>query len=500
MVKETNAEQDMAGEASSSSRKRQRLPSVVEEEEGENGGRTASENRNVDGGEVITEVRSGTMFGLDLLECPVCCNALSLSAPIYQCDNGHIACTCCCIKLSNKCPACTLPIGHHHRCIVMERVVEAIIFPCPNAKHGCTEKFSYGKELVHKKKCGFALCYCPKPNCNYSGVYKDLYSHYDANHKDTSDSFRDVWIVLEECRDGNRNLDSDEVITEVRSRSGTMFDLDLLDCPVCCKALTTPIYQCDNGHIACSSCCVNLRHKCPECTLPIGNYRCRIMERVVKAIIVPCPNANHGCPEKFSYGKELLLEKQCGFALCYCPKPDCNYAGVYKDLYCHYLDSHENGSWFMFGRTTDAWMFIRDKIFFLRGNCDGPLVVIQCFEEPKGIYVTVKCIAPPAPEVEEISFQLFYSSYHGEKTMSFGLAKMKRIQKVSYQTPEEDYMLIPDYFLAQRPDLKMKICINRVVKEEEKEKAKVGVTAVVDNQSRRSTLEGKLTPSIKIAK
>ncbi|CAH8363034.1 unnamed protein product [Eruca vesicaria subsp. sativa] len=43
------------------------------------------------------------------------------------------------------------------------------------------------------------------------------------------------------------------------ARSGTMFDLGLLDCPVCCHALTNPIFQCDNGHIACSSCCLKLR-------------------------------------------------------------------------------------------------------------------------------------------------------------------------------------------------------------------------------------------------
>lgn len=67
MMKETNA----AGEASSSRRhrlKRQRLPSVEDE-----GRETAS----VDGDEVIPEARSGTLLDLDLLDCPVCCQALT---------------------------------------------------------------------------------------------------------------------------------------------------------------------------------------------------------------------------------------------------------------------------------------------------------------------------------------------------------------------------------------------------------------------------------------
>ncbi|VVA94241.1 unnamed protein product [Arabis nemorensis] len=54
MVKVTNAEQALAGEASTSRRKRQRLPSI----EGENGGATASVNRSEDdGGTVGVDVR-----------------------------------------------------------------------------------------------------------------------------------------------------------------------------------------------------------------------------------------------------------------------------------------------------------------------------------------------------------------------------------------------------------------------------------------------------------
>ncbi|XP_019093553.1 PREDICTED: E3 ubiquitin-protein ligase SINA-like 2 [Camelina sativa] len=62
--------------------------------------------------------------------------------------------------------------------------VEAVIVPCPYVNFGCTEKFTYGEELVHERKCRFAVCRCPAPYCRYSGVYKDLYSHFSANHND----------------------------------------------------------------------------------------------------------------------------------------------------------------------------------------------------------------------------------------------------------------------------------------------------------------------------
>ncbi|CAH8363893.1 unnamed protein product [Eruca vesicaria subsp. sativa] len=261
--------------------------------------------------------------------------------------------------------------------------------------------------------------------------------------------------------------DEAEPVEEVRS--GTLLDLDLLDCPVCCHALTNPIFQCDNGHIACSSCCVSLRNKCPSCALPIGVYRNRLAEKILEAVNVPCPNVKHGCTNKFSYGKELAHEKECSFALCYCPEPDCNYSGLCNNLYSHYYVNH-SGSRLSFtcGYNRSAWMHISDKILFLQERREGPLVAVQCFEEEQGVYVTVNCIAPCAPGVSEFSFELFYSSYFGEKTMSFGLREMNRIQKVSFETPEKDFMFVPHYFMAGRPDLKMHICIRRRGEEQEK--------------------------------
>ena len=40
----------------------------------------------------------------DLLECPVCLETIK-SAPVYQCNNGHVICKDC-IKKLNNCPIC----------------------------------------------------------------------------------------------------------------------------------------------------------------------------------------------------------------------------------------------------------------------------------------------------------------------------------------------------------------------------------------------------------
>ncbi|KAG2321523.1 hypothetical protein Bca4012_057415 [Brassica carinata] len=91
---------------------------------------------------------------------------------------------------------------------------------------------------------------------------------------------------------------------------------------------------------------------------------------------------------------------------------------------------------------------------------------LVCFEEEHGVYVAVNCISPCAPGVSEFSFQLSYRIYVGGKTMSFGLRKMNRIQKVSFETPDKDFICVPRNFLEGRT-LKMEICIERQGEEED---------------------------------
>ncbi|KAG2253742.1 hypothetical protein Bca52824_083878 [Brassica carinata] len=197
-------------------------------------------------------------------------------------------------------------------------------------------------------------------------------------------------------------------------RSGTLVDLDLLDCSVCCHPLSNPIFQ----------------------------------------VFVS------------SYGKKLAHEKECRFGLCYCPAPDCNYSGLCKDLYRHYHAYHlDTWKGFTCGVNKDAWLEISEKILVLQERRDGALVAVQCFEEEQGVYVTVNCIAPCAPGVSEFSFQLTYSN--GAKSMSFEFDEMNQIQKVSFQTPEKGFISVPRYFLDGRTTLKMKICINRLGEEED---------------------------------
>jgi len=103
---------------------------------------------------------------------------LQLFGFVLQCDNGHVACGFCWLKLGKKCPACALPIGNK-RCKAMESVLKSVIVPCRNAKLGCTKNVPYGRDSSHEKEyCSFSLCSCPEiKECKYTGLYKEIISH-----------------------------------------------------------------------------------------------------------------------------------------------------------------------------------------------------------------------------------------------------------------------------------------------------------------------------------
>ncbi|EOA34456.1 hypothetical protein CARUB_v10021992mg [Capsella rubella] len=247
--------------------------------------------------------------------------------------------------------------------------------------------------------------------------------------------------------------------TKDKTLSATL-DPDFLDCPICFEPFTTPIFQCDNGHLACASCCPKLSYKCPSCRFHIGHSRCRAMETVLESIFVPCPNAKLGCTKNVSYGKLSTHKKECGFYLCICPLEDCNYTGLYHNMCSHFIANHGN-KYMLFhcDIISNVQINISDKILVRIDYEKNLLFVVQCFREPCGVYVTVSCIAPPSGEVGEFSYHLTYTV--DGNTMSYESSEVKRILKLSSQRPEENFMLIPQSLL-RGDSLTMKLCIKNL--------------------------------------
>ncbi|XP_044974970.1 E3 ubiquitin-protein ligase SINA-like 7 [Hordeum vulgare subsp. vulgare] len=116
-------------------------------------------------------------------------------------------------------------------------------------------------------------------------------------------------------------------------------EMDSLECDVCFLPFESQIYSCKNGHAACGSCCISMRRKCPTCSEPVGDFRCRAMEKILAGMTRPCRFNKHGCTETVRYTEARAHEEEaCRFAPYSCPFDGCAYRG--RLLYGHILDAH----------------------------------------------------------------------------------------------------------------------------------------------------------------
>ncbi|XP_073280200.1 uncharacterized protein [Primulina huaijiensis] len=112
----------------------------------------------------------------------------------------------------------------------------------------------------------------------------------------------------EECDyEEDEEEEEEEEVQDQQSRDApapvtvTLTDPDVLDCPICFEPLSPPVYQCENGHISCPSCCIKMKNKCGTCSRAIGYCRCRAMEKVLESVKIACKNKQHGCGETINY-------------------------------------------------------------------------------------------------------------------------------------------------------------------------------------------------------
>ncbi|KAF5742772.1 E3 ubiquitin-protein ligase SINA-like 7 [Tripterygium wilfordii] len=134
---------------------------------------------------------------------------------------------------------------------------------------------------------------------------------------------------------------------EPESSKGSMIvsitEPSVLDCDICYEPLAAPIFQCKNGHIACSKCCQRLQNICPSCRLRISSIRCRAIEKIMESIRVSCQNNAYGCNEtSMLYKLKHHHETTCVYAPCSCPFANCDYQSSVKQLPLHFDEKHPN--------------------------------------------------------------------------------------------------------------------------------------------------------------
>ncbi|MED6159968.1 hypothetical protein PIB30_047128 [Stylosanthes scabra] len=262
---------------------------------------------------------------------------------------------------------------------------------------------------------------------------------------------------LDDVADANNN----ELVTvneagkkgpSVEDNSFTVFlsDPDILHCPICFHPFTNVIYQCENGHVACSVCCVNLGNKCASCSLPIGSIRNRALEKVLESIKLPCPNAKHGCNDTLLYSEKCGHESKCFFVPCTCPHKDCEFVSSVFDLPAHFRSEHGSSTVvrFLYSEPFNITLKAEDEDTILQAESDGKLFILQNLVTSLGNAVNVFCIQPDSMAIYQCEISAMSNG------CSLGIKyHAKNIQKFTVSTDlSSRFLVIPSgYFGASEP-------------------------------------------------
>ncbi|PSS35024.1 E3 ubiquitin-protein ligase SINA-like [Actinidia chinensis var. chinensis] len=285
------------------------------------------------------------------------------------------------------------------------------------------------------------------------GQSDSLVDEEESDQQEDEDEDEDEDEGEDEDEDGEAS--GDDSISETI----TLTDPDVFDCPVCFDTLTIPVFQCENGHVACSSCCIKLRNKCPSCSCPIGQNRCRAIEKVLESVKISCRNKKYGCREIVICSKKHDHEETCIYAPCSCPLPDCDYVASSRNLTLHFSSKHSNSSKrFYYNYRFPISLEIQQKYYILQEREGGIIFIINNGVEPLGNVINVSCIAPSSSK-RRFSYELI--AKNGDCSVKLE-SVTECVPRWVEHTPVKRFLLVPSEFFGSCGKLKLQLGIQEV--------------------------------------
>nr|GEU91470.1 aminotransferase-like mobile domain-containing protein [Tanacetum cinerariifolium] len=272
-----------------------------------------------------------------------------------------------------------------------------------------------------------------------------------------SESDDDIIVLLPEGGDVAVN----SVTENANGALSVVFtDPDVLDCPICLDPLCAPVFQCENGHIACNSCCSKVKRICPSCCMPIGYNRCRAIEKVTESVQVSCKNVQYGCKETMAYYKKHEHEQMCPHVTCFCPHPSCPFAGSSRNLYHHFGIRHTASTTrFTYNTTFTLPVELNQKRILLQEQHESVIFILNHEVKQHGRSFNVDCVGP---DTLKTSFEYQLIAKNMETSLS--VQSVPEIySKWSEHTLKKSYLTVPSDFLGYSGILSLHVCIKKAI-------------------------------------
>ncbi|XP_044336461.1 E3 ubiquitin-protein ligase SINA-like 10 [Triticum aestivum] len=93
---------------------------------------------------------------------------------------------------------------------------------------------------------------------------------------------------------------------------------DLFNCALCHGLLSSPVYECGDGHLTCHRCHDLDRMPCIRCGSK-EYTRSRAVATMIRSVRFACPNREHGCAASLPRLGVEDHERSCRYEPCFCP-------------------------------------------------------------------------------------------------------------------------------------------------------------------------------------
>lgn len=259
---------------------------------------------------------------------------------------------------------------------------------------------------------------------------------------------------------GNDSYDSGNEASSPGGGSGktlvATIDPDAFECIICMEPLSPPIFQCTNGHIACSSCCFRMDNRCHSCLNPIGKIRCLAMEKLIESMKVGCIYAHNGCRELVRYSQVTAHQSKCIYAPYLCSVSGCSFIGPSTRFSDHFISAHgacirqfRYEAWFTVLLATDEQFCILE--------CEDMVFLLQNKMKLLGNMVYITCIGPASSE-EQYSYQIEIKKGRRRLTMESVPRSIVGIDEIP-----QDFLLIPVETYEEDGHLKFELSFRHVI-------------------------------------
>ncbi|XP_047083247.1 E3 ubiquitin-protein ligase SINA-like 10 [Lolium rigidum] len=220
-------------------------------------------------------------------------------------------------------------------------------------------------------------------------------------------------------------------------------DPDLLDCSICFEPLCPPLYQCQNGHVACISCWSRLNNKCHVCSNNAIFTRNIALEKIVESVKSSCAYAKWGCCNLVSYAQRSTHEEACLFAPSTCPIPGCGYRGFTGCWSGHFLVDHSaDFLHFVYDQPFEVNLEVSLPFLVLLGEDDHLFLLLNKNMMPFGYAFTVVCL-----RTGNLNWKFSYGIKAASKGNSENCLQLKASVKNTKDWggvhPAEAFLLVP---------------------------------------------------------